>query len=204
MYLKQNYVCGHDVYMQEWRRKTRMPKRGANEQDPYTVAIVKRTAGRKTKVVGHMPRRISATCSLFLQQSGNIECIITGARHCSSDLPQSILEVHCTYTAANEFFTEKYLNNAVSLATCQLLHKKLSASKNITLLLILTGFNLMEASLSIHHLCQIFPLHMWYIIAFLCMYLSICSNLNAHTLVYSCTVHIFAYYAYVYYSCLFE
>ena len=28
----------------------------ANEQDPYAVAIVKRTAGRKTKVVGHMPR----------------------------------------------------------------------------------------------------------------------------------------------------
>ena len=45
----------------------------ANEQDRYAVAIVKRTARHRTKVVGHMPKRISAACTLFPQQSGNIE-----------------------------------------------------------------------------------------------------------------------------------
>ena len=60
----------------------------------YAVAIVKRTVGPrcKTKEVGHMPKRISAACNLFLQQSGNIECTTagaqTGARRYSFNLPQ--------------------------------------------------------------------------------------------------------------------
>ena len=38
----------------------------------------------------------SAACSLFLQQSGNVECVITEARSYSSDLLQSRLEMPCT------------------------------------------------------------------------------------------------------------
>ena len=34
----------------------------ANGQNPYAEAIVKRTAGCRTKVIGHMPRRLSAAC----------------------------------------------------------------------------------------------------------------------------------------------
>ena len=37
-----------------------------------------------------------AACSLFLQQSGNIERTITGARLYSSNLPQGRLELSCT------------------------------------------------------------------------------------------------------------
>ena len=56
-----------------------------------------RTAGCRTKLlVGHVPKRILAACSLFLQQSGNIECTITGTRRYSSNLPQGGLEVPCT------------------------------------------------------------------------------------------------------------
>ena len=72
------------------RRKTRMPKRGANEQDPYAVMIVKRTSGHRTKVFGHTPRIISTACNLFLRWTWNIECAITGARCYSSDLPQVV------------------------------------------------------------------------------------------------------------------
>ena len=95
----ESSVCGHHVYMQEWTpfigEKLECQREEANEQDPYAVAIVKRTAGRRTKVVGHVPRRILAACSLFLQRSGNIKCTITGARCDSSDLPQGGLEVPC-------------------------------------------------------------------------------------------------------------
>ena len=42
-------------------------KEEANEQDPYAVAIMKRTAGHRTKVVCHLPRGILAACTLFLQ-----------------------------------------------------------------------------------------------------------------------------------------
>ena len=36
----------------------------ANEQDPNAVAMVKRTAGHRTKVVAHVPREISAACTV--------------------------------------------------------------------------------------------------------------------------------------------
>ena len=43
-------VHGHHVYMQEWRpfigEKLECQREEMNEQDPYAVAIVKRTAGR--------------------------------------------------------------------------------------------------------------------------------------------------------------
>ena len=91
----------HHFYMQEWTpfigEKLECQREEANKQDPYAVVMVKRPAGhRTTKVVGHVPRRISAACCLFLQQSRNIECTITGERRYSSDLPQGRLEVPCT------------------------------------------------------------------------------------------------------------
>ena len=93
----ESSVRGHHVYMQEWTpfigEKLECQREEANEQDPYAVVIVKRTAGCRTKVVVHVPKRISAACSLFLQRSGNIECTITGARRYSSDLPQGGLTV---------------------------------------------------------------------------------------------------------------
>ena len=67
----ESSMRGHHVYMQEWTpfigEKLECQREEANEQDPYAVATVKRTAGHRTKVVGHVPRRISAACSLFLQ-----------------------------------------------------------------------------------------------------------------------------------------
>ena len=116
----ESSVRGHHVYMQEWTpfigEKLECQREETNEQDPYAVAIVKRTAGRRTKVVGRVPRRISAACSLFLQRSGNIDCTITGARHHSSDLPQGGLEVPCTLrfsisaSVANRFLFHYLLN----------------------------------------------------------------------------------------------
>ena len=61
----ESSVRGHHIYMQESFH--RRAKEEANEQDPYAVAIVKGTTGRRTKVVGHVPRRISAALSAYRQ-----------------------------------------------------------------------------------------------------------------------------------------
>ena len=47
-----------------------------NPNDVYAFAV-------KTDadiVVGHLPRKISAACSLFLRRSGTIVCQVTGSR----------------------------------------------------------------------------------------------------------------------------
>ena len=62
-----------------------------NAHDPYAVAII----GDNYRVLGHVPRIISAACSLFLRKNGRIRCDISGARHHSADLPQGGLEVPC-------------------------------------------------------------------------------------------------------------
>ena len=61
------------------------------DKDPYAVAVMK-----MDDVVGHVPRRISAACSLFLRRGDVINCIITASRRFSEDLPQGGLEVSCT------------------------------------------------------------------------------------------------------------
>ena len=61
--------------------------------DPFAVAIVKSGA-----IVGHVPRRISSVCSVFLRRNGSIVCCITGSRRYSADLVQGGLEMPCTLT----------------------------------------------------------------------------------------------------------
>lgn len=51
---------------------------------------------RAARVVGHVPRRISSICSVFLRRGGSITCTVTGSRHYSGDLPQGGLELPCT------------------------------------------------------------------------------------------------------------
>ena len=77
-----------------------------NVQDRYAVAVVRTHVDPKPKhrrhktentvaTVGHLPRKISCICSLFLRRGGSITCQITGHRRHSSDLPQGGLEVPC-------------------------------------------------------------------------------------------------------------
>ena len=59
---------------------------------PYAVAA-KKTIGGDLKVVSHIPRRISAICSLFIRRGGTIHFIVGDNRRYFSDLPQSRLEI---------------------------------------------------------------------------------------------------------------
>ena len=52
--------------------------------------------------MGHVPRRISAGCSLFIQQNGRVTCEVSGPRQFSVDLPQGGLEVPCKLTFSGE------------------------------------------------------------------------------------------------------
>ena len=64
-----------------------------NPSDLYAVAIKK-----GSEVVGHMPRKMSAACSLFLQLRGALHCEITNSHHqYSSDIPQGGLEIPCKF-----------------------------------------------------------------------------------------------------------
>ena len=45
--------------------------------------------------VGHLPKRLSKICSLFLRRGGSIHCTVTGGRRFSADLPQGGLEIPC-------------------------------------------------------------------------------------------------------------
>ena len=46
-----------------------------NSHDPMAVAILKEIDGA-TVTVGHVPRRISALCSVFIRRGGTIRCIV--------------------------------------------------------------------------------------------------------------------------------
>ena len=65
-----------------------------NSHDPYAVAV-KKAIGGSDRIVGHVPRRISTICSLFIRRGRLLVCIINGVRRYSSDLPQGGLEIPC-------------------------------------------------------------------------------------------------------------
>ena len=65
----------------------------SNRHDPYAVAVVK-----DGNVVGHVPRKLSAICAMFLHRGGSITCQVNGRRQYSRDLPQGGLEVPCMLT----------------------------------------------------------------------------------------------------------
>ena len=64
-----------------------------NPSDLYAVAIKK-----GGEVIGHVPRKMSAACALFLQLGGALHCEVTDShRRYSSDLPQGGLEIPCKF-----------------------------------------------------------------------------------------------------------
>ena len=62
-----------------------------NSVDRYAVCVKK-----DNDIIGHLPKKISRICSLFLSRGGSISCIVTGRRRYSSDLSQGGLEIPCS------------------------------------------------------------------------------------------------------------
>lgn len=87
-------IRGYHVYQSIWTpvigEELCCARELSNPQDPFAVKITK---GGST--VGHIPRKISSVCAVFLQKGGTIDCVVTAARRYSADLPQGGLEIPC-------------------------------------------------------------------------------------------------------------
>ncbi len=85
-------VRGYHVYRAVWdannEEELLCERESGKPHDPYAVAIA-----RAGVTVGHVPRKISSVCSLFLRRGGSIRCQVTGSRRYSQDLPQGELEL---------------------------------------------------------------------------------------------------------------
>ena len=56
------------------------------------------------ETVGHLPIKISRLYSMFIEQGGNITCVVTGNRRYSSDLVQGGLEIPCSIQRRRKIF----------------------------------------------------------------------------------------------------
>ena len=96
----ESCVRGHHIYKATWKptlnEELNCYKEEDNPHDPYAVAVTK--SDLKT-VVGHVPRKISAACYLFLAiKENSLACKVTGERAFSKDLPQGEFQVPCVLT----------------------------------------------------------------------------------------------------------
>ena len=93
-FTREAMVRGYHIYNSIWEayigEELSCQRDEDNEHDPYAVAVLK-----SATVVGHLPRKVSTLCSLFIRRGGTIHCQITGRRRYSADLPQGGLEVPC-------------------------------------------------------------------------------------------------------------
>ena len=75
----ESCVHGFHVYQDIWTLTAgeRLPceTEDSNASDPYAVAVKK-----GVQVIGHVPRKISVACSLFIQTRGTLTCIIMDSR----------------------------------------------------------------------------------------------------------------------------
>ena len=95
LHVVESCVRGFYVYKNVWTPVTgevlSCEMEDENFFDPYAVAIKK-----GSKVIGHIPRNLSAACFNFLDMGGTITCEITDSHHqYSFDLPQGGLEIPC-------------------------------------------------------------------------------------------------------------
>ena len=114
-------IRGYHVYNEIWTAvlgEVLLTQRELhNVTNCYAVAVKKYSG----ETVGHLPRKISRLCSMFIGQGGNITCVVTGDRRYSSDLVQGGLEIPCSIIFHGK---EKLISKIKKL---QDLKKKLSA-----------------------------------------------------------------------------
>ena len=92
----ESMVRGYHVYGEIWLaavgEELSCMSEVKNSRNLFAVAVM------KSGVVGHVPRKISSVCSMFLRWGGTVDCRVTGGRCFSGDLPQGGLEIPCMLT----------------------------------------------------------------------------------------------------------
>ena len=107
-------VRGYHVYQDIWSASVGevLPceREPANSTGRYAVAVTKDGV-----IIGHLPRKVSRVCSLFLRRGGTIHCRVTGGRRYSHDLPQGGLEIPCRIVFGAKQDQLKKLKRALKL-----------------------------------------------------------------------------------------
>ena len=98
-------VRGYHIYQSIWTPtigETLICKQeGGNAHDRYAVGCYKPDSN--ARLVGHVPKKISILCNLFLRDATNmITCVLSGSRQYSSDLIQGGMEIPCTLIFSGE------------------------------------------------------------------------------------------------------
>ena len=105
-YCFDSEVMGYHIYQDTWEARLgevlSCHREIANAFDPFAVCMKK-----DGTIVGHVPRKISSICSLFLRNNGTINCEVTGRRRYSRGIPQGGLEIPCRLIFEG---LEKYVN----------------------------------------------------------------------------------------------
>jgi len=83
-------IQGYHEYKAIWDNPTigevlRCQREVGNSYDTNAVAVIK-PIGEHDTIVGHVPRRISASCNAFINQGGVIQCTVIGGRRYNVDL----------------------------------------------------------------------------------------------------------------------
>lgn len=119
----ESCVRGYHVYQHVWDAVVgeilECERETSNPNDRYAVVTKK-----AENVVGHLPRRISRTCSLFILRGGKITCRVVGRRQYSADLSQGGMEIPCILT-----FTGK-TKEIKKLKSIQVTSSKVKKTKN--------------------------------------------------------------------------
>ena len=99
-------VRGYHQYKEIWDaevgEKLECQRETGNPHDIFAVAVLKSGV-----ILGHIPKKISSICSLFLWRGGVIHCRVTGVRRYSADLEQGGLEIPCILKFEGDTDSEK-------------------------------------------------------------------------------------------------
>ena len=107
----ESVIPGYHIYQAIWvasyGETFNCLREMGNVFDSFAATVV-----RDGEIIGHVPKLISAACSLLLRHSGSIKCKVTCSRQYSRDLPQGGLEIPCTLTfEGDEKCIEKVKNS---------------------------------------------------------------------------------------------
>ena len=83
-----------DVWEAAVRKELCRKREPGNHQDPFTMAVVVRSA----VTVNYILKKISSVYSMLLPLGCAIKCQVMASKHYSEDLPQGIQEIPCTLT----------------------------------------------------------------------------------------------------------
>ena len=101
MFSVEAMIRGYYEYMRIWESLSPTnhllcQREIRNPHDTHAVAVKENIVGLDgITTVGHVSKKISAICSIFIRRGGTINCVVNDTCRFSADLPQGGLEIPC-------------------------------------------------------------------------------------------------------------